>query len=64
MSRKMYEYTCSILERVSFDPKLFCKELLKALDVLLPYEIDKLRNWLLKYTDKKPELKVCLVYIN
>ena len=64
MSRTMYSYTKSILERVSFDLKLFCKELEKALKVLLPYEIDQLRNWLLQFTEEKPELRQCLIYIN
>lgn len=64
MSRTVYSYTKSILERVSFDPKLFCKELEKAIKVLLPYEIDQLRNWLLQFTQEKPELRQCLIYIN
>ncbi|CAM3865833.1 MULTISPECIES: hypothetical protein [Flavobacterium] len=64
MSRSMYSYSKSILERVSFDPLLFCKELEKAIKVLLPYEIDQLMNWLLKYTEEKPELKQCLININ
>jgi hypothetical protein len=49
---------------VSFDPKLFCKELEKAVKVLLPYEIDQLRDWLLSFTKEKPELRQCLIYIN
>lgn len=60
----MYSYTKSVLERVSFDPNLFCKELEKALKVLLPYEVDQLTEWLLKFTKEKPELKQCLIYIN
>ncbi|HRB72085.1 hypothetical protein [Flavobacterium sp. WV_118_3] len=64
MPRAMFTYTKSILERVSFDPKLFCKELEKALKNLLPYEIDQLRDWLLHYTVGKPELKQCLIYVN
>ena len=64
MSRIMYSYTKSILERVSFDPILFCKELEKAMKVLLPYEIDQLRDWLLQFTEQKPELRQCLIYIN
>ncbi|WP_445710269.1 hypothetical protein [Flavobacterium sp.] len=64
MSRSMYSYSKSILERVSFDPLLFCKELEKAIKVLLPYEIDQLMNWLTKYTEEKPELKQCLININ
>ena len=64
MPRSMYSYTKSILERVSFDPKLFCKELEKAVRSLLPYEIDQLRDWLLQFTEEKPELRQCMMYIN
>ena len=64
MPRVMFTYTKSILERVSFDPKLFCKELEKALKNLLPYELEQLREWLLQFTKEKPELKQCLIYIN
>lgn len=64
MSRSMFSFTKSILESVSFDPKLFCKELEKAIKVLLPYEIDQLRDWLLSFTKEKPELRQCLIYIN
>jgi hypothetical protein len=60
----MFSYTKSILERVSFDAKLFCKELEKAIRVLLPYEIDQLREWLLQFTKEKPELRQCLICIN
>lgn len=59
----MFAYTKNILESVSFDPKLFCKELEKALKMLLPYEIEQLTAWLLNYTNQKPELKQCLIYI-
>ncbi len=64
MKRTMFAYTKTILERVSFDPLLFCKELEKALKVLLPYEVEKLTEWLLNFTDEKPELRQCLIYIN
>ncbi|HEY4618123.1 MAG TPA: hypothetical protein VIH09_08010 [Flavobacterium sp.] len=64
MSRMIYDYTKEVLERVSFDPKLFIKELKKAIKTLLPYEIEHLRKWLLYYTDEKPELKKCLFVIN
>ena len=64
MKRTMFAYTKSILERVSFDPLLFCKELEKALRVLLPYEIEQLTEWLLNYTIEKPELRQCLIYVN
>ncbi|WP_415579888.1 hypothetical protein [Flavobacterium longum] len=64
MKRTMFDYTKTILERVSFDPMLFCKELEKALKMLLPYEVEQLTDWLLGYTKEKPELRQCLVLIN
>lgn len=64
MPRQIYLYTKSILERVSFDAKLFCKELEKATRMLLPYEIDQLREWLLSFTQEKPELRQCMIYID
>ena len=64
MSRKIFDYTKSVLERVSFDATLFCKELEKALKMLLPYEIEQLTDWLLNFTKEKPELRQCLRIIN
>ncbi len=64
MARAMFEYTKTILKKVSFDTDLFCKELNKAIDRLLPYEIDELRIWLQKFTSNKPELYSCLTIIN
>ena len=64
MKRTMFAYTKNILERVSFDPSLFCKELEKALKVLLPYEIEQLTEWLLNFTKEKPELRQCLLIMN
>ena len=64
MKNTMLTYTKNILETVSFDSQLFCKELEKALKILLPYEIEQLTEWLLTYTIEKPELRRCLVYIN
>ena len=60
----MFDYTKSVLERVSFDPMLFCKELEKALKTLLPYEIEQLKKWLQFYTQERPELKQCLTIVN
>ena len=60
----MFEYTKSVLERVSFDPMLFCKELEKAIKALLPYEMEQLREWLLHFIIEKPELKQCLLIVN
>ena len=64
MPQSMFSFTKSILERVSFDARLFCKELEKAIKNLLPYEIEQLREWLLQFTQEKPELRQCLIYIN
>ena len=64
MSRLIYDYTKTVLERVSFDAKLFCKELEKALKNLLPYEIEQLTEWLLGFTSEKPELRQCLLSSN
>lgn len=60
----MFSYTKTILERVSFDPLLFCKEVEKALKILLPYEIEQLTDWLFHYTQEKPELKHCQLLLN
>ena len=64
MSRAMFEYTKTVLQKVSFDATLFCKELEKAVERLLPYEIDELRIWILTLTDSNPELKTCLVVMD
>lgn len=64
MKKTMFAYTKEILERVSFDPSLFTKELQKALKALLPYEVEQLREWLLNFTLGKPELRPCLIYVN
>lgn len=64
MSRMIYDYTKEVLERVSFDPSLFIKELKKAVRNLLPYEMESLKKWLLFFTEKKPELKKCLSVID
>lgn len=64
MKKTMFNYTKNVLERVSFDPLLFCKEIKKALKVLLPYEIEQLKDWLLQYTEEKPELRHCQLLLN
>ncbi|RWW92203.1 hypothetical protein [Flavobacterium cerinum] len=63
MTRPMFSYTKKILESVSFDPILFCKEVEKAIKILLPYEIEQLVDWLNNFTIEKPELKACLIYV-
>ena len=64
MSKAMFDYTKSVLERVSFDVTLFCKELEKAIRSLLPHEIELLRKWLLNFIIEKPELEQSLIIIN
>jgi hypothetical protein len=61
MTKVMLDYTKSILERVSFDPALFYKELQKAIKTLLPHEMVQLKEWLYRFTNEKPELKPCLL---
>jgi DNA replication protein DnaD len=55
--RPMFHYIKSVLEKVSFDVQLFKKERKKAIQSLLPYELEELRKWLLQFTTEKPELK-------
>ncbi|WPR71518.1 hypothetical protein SLW70_16515 [Flavobacterium sp. NG2] len=62
MSRMIYDYTKEVLERVSFNPELFLKELKKAIRNLLPHEMEHLRNWLFYFTNEKPDLKE-LIYV-
>lgn len=64
MSKTMVSYTKSILERVSFNPELFCKELEKAVKMLLPFEIEQLTEWLINFTKEKPELRYCINIVN
>ena len=64
MARAMYEYTKTVLKKVSFSSDLFCKELEKALKRLLPHEIKELTIWLKEYTHNKPDLYSCMAIIN
>jgi DNA replication protein DnaD len=64
MTRPMFAYTKIVLESVSFDHKLFLKELQKAMKILLPYELEQLREWLQGFTEQNPELKYCLKIVN
>ncbi|HSP39937.1 MAG TPA: hypothetical protein VLN46_00790 [Gillisia sp.] len=64
MARAMFEYTKTILDKVSFDAVLFCKEVKKALTRLLPHEIEELKIWILSLTKQNPELNQCLIYLN
>ena len=63
MARAMFEYTKTVLKKVSFNVDLFCKELEKAINRLLPHEIEELKIWLLEFTANKPELNVCMTVV-
>jgi len=41
----MLEYVKTILKKVSFDRKLFEKELVKAIKVLLPKDLQDFKKW-------------------
>jgi DNA replication protein DnaD len=63
MARAMFEYTKVVLQKVSFNSELFCKELKKSLEILLPYEIQELIIWLKQFTANRPELFICMSLI-
>jgi len=63
MARAMFEYTKTILKKVSFDSVLFTKELEKALQRLLPYEIEELKIFINSLVQQHPELDECLIYL-
>lgn len=63
MSRAMFKYTQNILTQVSFDVNLFCKELEKALGSMLPYEVEKLKDWVVEFIAEKPELNSCMALL-
>ncbi len=64
MGDSMLEYTKMVLNKVSFDTILFCKEVKKAILTLLPEEVEELKIWLKQFITDKPELKQSLIYIN
>ena len=63
MARAMLEYTKTVLQKVSFDARLFTKEVKKAVSRLLPEEIEELRIWLTRFIYDKPELHQSLIYL-
>lgn len=64
MARAMYEYTKTVLQKVSFDVQLFCKEVQKAIKRLLPHEIEELKVFIESLTKENPNLNQCMVYLN
>jgi len=63
MAKAMLEYYKTVLQKVSFDVKLFSKELKKAITKLLPEEIEELKAWLQVFINDKPELQPTLIYL-
>jgi hypothetical protein len=63
MARAMYEYTKTVLNKVSFDVTLFCKEVEKAVKRLLPHELEDLRIFIQNLITQNPELNQCLIYL-
>tara|TARA_R110000764_G_scaffold219818_2_gene307935 strand:- start:11040 stop:11225 length:186 start_codon:yes stop_codon:yes gene_type:complete len=59
----MLDYTKTILQKVSFDVKLFARELRKAISRLLPSEVQELRIWLQFFIVDKPELQPTLLLL-
>ncbi len=57
------KHTIKVLEKVSFSKDLFVKEVTKALDILLPYEIEKLKEWITNFTKNKADFEEVLVYV-
>jgi len=63
MARAMFEYTKTILKKVSFDSALFCKEVQKALERLLPAEIEELKIFIESIVQQNPDLDKCMIYL-
>lgn len=63
MARAMFEYTKEILQKVSFDVVLFCKEVRKAINRLLPHELEDLKRFIIELSHNNPALNDSLVYL-
>lgn len=63
MASRMLEYSKTVLKKVSFDVKLFCKELEKAISRLIPEEVEELKQWLKQFITDKPELQQSLIIL-
>jgi hypothetical protein len=64
MARAMFTYTKEVLQKVSFDVKLFTKEVQKAVKHLLPHEIEELKVFIKSLFKVNPELRVALIYLD
>jgi type IV secretory pathway TrbF-like protein len=59
MSKKLIYYQ-QILQKVSFDVRLFRKELKKAYKYLTPRDCDILRQWVDEFTMNRSDLQLAL----
>jgi type IV secretory pathway TrbF-like protein len=59
MSKKLVYYK-QILQKVSFDVRLFRKELKKAYKYLTPRDCDILRQWVDEFTMNRLDLQLAL----
>lgn len=59
----MLEYFKTILSKVSFDKRLFEKELKKAIKALVPREINVLKEWCYQHYGHQyqPILQTCFI---
>lgn len=64
MRGTMLEYTKTVLQKVSFDARLFSRELKKAMKTLLPKELKELKQWLVEFVTDKPDLQPSLVFLS
>ncbi len=64
MTHRMLKYTALILQKVSFDRRLFEKEFHKALESLDPTERKVLIRWAwLKFTTYRPQVAFCAMML-
>ena len=55
MGQLNYDFTKSLIIKVSNNKELFIKEIMKSSKILLPHERDNLINWLFYFTADKLE---------
>tara|TARA_B100001559_G_scaffold56538_1_gene45207 strand:- start:245 stop:427 length:183 start_codon:yes stop_codon:yes gene_type:complete len=59
MSKKL-KYYQQVLQKVSFDVRLFRKELRKAYRYLTPNDCEILREWVKEFVSQRAELQIAL----
>lgn len=64
MKTLMLEYTKTVLDKVSFDTDLFCREVQKASTYLLPNELEEIKAYIQTLIVENPDLGRCLVYFS